>query len=530
MKKLLIAFMMTFVIFSCGSSSANKQIVINLIEEGSTMDTTLMTSQVAGTISSFLNEGLTKVNPETKVVEPALAEKWEVSEDGLEWTIHLKDGLKWSDGSDLTANDFKYAWLRALDPNVASEYAYMLFPIKNGENFNSGKVSSDEVGIEVVDAKTLKVTLENPTPYFDTLLGFATYYPVNQKFVEEKGDNYALEADTLISSGAYVVKSWEHNSSMILEKNPNYYNKDKIDIDTVVIKFIKDSASALNAFKNDEVDLLEITQEQYPEFKDNKNVDLVDTAQVWYLSFNTTNDVLKNAKVRKALLQAIDKETIVSSLFNNINKPVYNFVPSGVGVNGTDGKDFTEQVGTLGAKFNPDEAKQLLAEGLKELGLQSMPKISIIVNDGGLNKKIAETLQENFRVNLGIEVDVELIAFKERLQRMHNANYDIALAGWSADYLDPMTYLDLFVSNSGNNHGKYSNPQYDALIKEAKTTNDPNKRFEAFKKAEEIIAKDVPIAPLFQKKNVFLTNKDKVDGIKFPTFGTQYDISNAKIK
>lgn len=232
MKKLLIAFMMAFVIFSCGSSSANKQIVINLIEEGSTMDTTLMTSQVAGTISSFLNEGLTKVNPETKVVEPALAEKWEVSEDGLEWTIHLKDGLKWSDGSDLTANDFKYAWLRALDPNVASEYAYMLFPIKNGEKFNSGKASSDEVGIEVVDAKTLKVTLENPTPYFDTLLGFATYYPVNQKFVEEKGDTYALEADTLISSGAYVVKSWEHNSSMILEKNPNYYNKDKIDIDT----------------------------------------------------------------------------------------------------------------------------------------------------------------------------------------------------------------------------------------------------------------------------------------------------------
>ena len=140
----------------------------------------------------------------------------------------------------------------------------------------------------------------------------------------------------------------------------------------------------------------------------------------------------------------------------------------------------------------------LLVEELKELGLQSMPKISIIVNDAGLNKKIAETLQENFRVNLGIEVDVELIAFKERLQRMHNANYDIALAGWSADYLDPMTYLDLFVSNSGNNHGKYSNPQYDALIKEAKTTNDPNKRFEAFKKAEEIIAKDVPIAPLFQ--------------------------------
>ena len=530
MKKLLISFLMMFVIFSCGAASNNNKIILNLEEEGPSMDTSLMTDASYGTIASFLNEGLAKVNPDTKQAEPALAENWDISEDGLVWTFHLKSGLKWSDGSNLTAQDFKYAWLRGLDQKTASEYAYILFPIKNAEKFNSGQVSADEVGLEVVDPLTLKVTLENPTPYFATLLGFSTYYPENQKFIEEKGDAYALEADSLISSGAYVMKSWDHNSSITLEKNPNYYNKDNVNIETIVIKFIKDPASALNAFKNEELDVIKLTNEQYSEFKDDKNVDLIDSAQIWYLLFNSQNDVLKNPKIRKAMLLAVDKETIVDTIFNGINKAAYNFVPSGVGINGTDGKDFTEQIGQLGSKFNVEEAKKLLAEGLKEVGLTSMPELSILVNDAGLNKKIVEAIQENLRVNLGINLNVELVAFKERVQRMHNQNFDIVLAGWSADYLDPMTYLDLLVSTSGNNYGKYNNPKYDALIDQAAKTNDQKTRVEAFKQAEQIIADEVPIGPLFQKRTIFLTNKNKVKDITFPTFGPDYYLNNAKIK
>ena len=182
MKKLLISFLMMFVIFSCGAASNNNQIILNLEEEGPSMDTSLMTDASSGTIASFLNEGLAKVNPNTKQAEPALAENWDISEDGLVWTFHL------------TAQDFKYAWLRGLDQKTASEYAYILFPIKNAEKFNSGQVSADEVGLEVVDPLTLKVTLENPTPYFATLLGFSTYYPENQKFIEEKYDGEVVPA------------------------------------------------------------------------------------------------------------------------------------------------------------------------------------------------------------------------------------------------------------------------------------------------------------------------------------------------
>ena len=326
------------------------------------------------------------------------------------------------------------------------------------------------------------------------------------------------------------MKSWDHNSSITLEKNPNYYNKDNIQIETVVIKFIKDPASALNAFKNEELDVIKLTNEQYVEFKDDKNVDLIDSAQIWYLLFNSQNDVLKNPKIRKAILLGVDKETIVDTIFNGINKAAYNFVPSGVGINGTDNQDFTEQIGILGSKFNVEEAKKLLAEGLKEVGLTSMPELSILVNDAGLNKKIVEAIQENLRVNLGINLNVELVAFKERVQRMHNQNFDIVLAGWSADYLDPMTYLDLLVSTSGNNYGKYNNPKYDALIDQAAKTNDQKVRVEAFKQAEQIIADEVPIGPLFQKRTIFLTNKNKVDGIIFPTFGSDYYLNNAKIK
>lgn len=420
MKKLFTILTMLFVLFSCGNSqnSSEKILRINASAEGNTLDVNLLTDNTGVLLHELLSVGLTKYDPNTKKYEPALAESYTVSDDGLVWTFKLRENLKWSDGTDLTVEDFKFSWLRALNPEVASEYAYMLYPIKNAEEYNSGKVSADEVGIKVLDSKTLEVTLHSPTTYFDSLVAFVTYLPVSKAALEKFGDQYSLEADTQIYSGPFKITSWDHNSSMTLEKNENYYDKDGVKFDKVLVSFISDSGASLNAYKNDELDVVLLTTEQAQEFKDSTELQKVDKALVWYIEYNVNNDFLKNVKIRQAISQAVNKEEIVETVFNGVNTAAYSLTPKGVGMNGVS-KDFVEEMnGGFVAKFNPENAKKLFEEGLKELGLESAPKISIILNDSGSNKKIGEAIQEYLRVNLGLEIEIELMTFKERLQRM----------------------------------------------------------------------------------------------------------------
>lgn len=529
-KKILTVLLCSFALFSCGggssSSSSLKKISINVGEEGKTLDPQLLTDNSGGQIHSFLSEGLTKLDASLKA-EPGLAKSWDISENGLVWTFHLRDGIKWSNGDPITANDFKFAWLRALDPNTAAEYAYMFYQIVNAEEYNTGKAKAEDVGIKVIDDKTLEVTLKSPTPYFDSLVAFTTYLPTSEKFFKETGDQFALEADKMLYSGPYILDSWTHNSEMKLTKNPNYYDKDQIKIDEVSIKFIQDSGAELNAFKNEEIDIAKLTSEQYQEFKNDPRVNQVLQATVWYLEFNVKHKALNNPKIRQALLMAVDKEEMIKVTFNDINIPVYSLVPTGVGINGVNG-DFAKEVGEVVPKFNVEKAKQLLAEGLKEEGLEKLPPITMILNDSGSNKKLGETIQEYLRVNLGVDLKIELMAFKERLARMKSGDFDIVLAGWGADYQDPLTFLDLFVTNGGNNHTGYSNPEYDKLIKFAQVESDNVKRTEALIEAEKILARDLPIGVLFQVRRNFIIS-DRVKGAIFPALGAEIVLNKADV-
>lgn len=518
-KKLFTTLFLAFMLISCGAGSSDNGLQVlnyNVGEEGKSLDPQLTTSQSSMQILSFLQEGLAKLDENLQPV-PALAESWEISEDGLTWTFKLKPNLKWSNGDPLTAKDFKYAWMRALEPNNASEYSYMLFPIKNAEEFNSGKAKAEDVAIEVVDDLTLRVTLKAPTPYFDSLVAFVTYVPANEKFVKEQGDNYALEAGNLLSSGPFVLKSWNHNSDMTLVKNDNYYAKDDIKLEQVNLKFIQDSSAELNAFKNEEIDLARLTAAQYQEFKEDSRVQQVLQATVWYLEFNVNNKFLSNKKVRQALLMAIDKEEYIETVSHGINVPAYTLTPKNVGMIGLK-DDFVAEIGDVVPKFNVEKARALLAEGLKELGLEKAPEISLILNDSGSNRLTGEAIQEYIRKNLGIEVKIELMAFKERLARMQSNDFDIVFAGWGADYQDPLTFLDLFVTNGGNNRTGYANPEYDKVIRIAQTSADKNERFEALKKAELILAEDMPIGVLFQVRRNYIVN-EKLKNVVFPAVG-----------
>ncbi len=519
MKKILLLLTVLMVILACGGSKkASAPIAINLRTEPSSIDPQITTDISGGTVDELIMEGLLRKDRNGKSVA-GLAKEWSSTPDGLVWTFKLRDGLKWSNGDPITAKDFRAGWLRALDPKTAAGNANLLYPIKNGEAFNNGKAAADAVGIKVIDDKTLEVTLEAPTPYFDDLITFKAYMPLNEKFFNEAGDKYFLEADKTISSGPYILKEWEHNSHLTFVKNPDYWDAANVKNESIVLKLIDPAAAATN-FKNGEVDITSVTFEQSNEFKGKPELVQANDGGMWYLLFNTKVKPLNNIKVRKALSMAIDKKNLIEKTLDNSEKEVKSFVPGGIGIKGLE-KDFAEEVPTSLPAFNPEEAKKLLAEGLKEEGLDKFPAIEILFGEGVSTKIISEYVQEELKKNLGIEVALKAVKGKERIQRTKQRDYQISLHNWTGDFLDPITYLDLFDSKNANNRGDYTNPKYDELVKKVKSTADPAVRIPAMIEMEKIISEDVPVAVLFQRQKRYLVNP-KVKDITFMSIGGEF--------
>ena len=325
------------------------------------------------------------------------------------------------------------------------------------------------------------------------------------------------------------MESWTHGSEMTFKKNPNYWDNSNVNLETVVYKIIPDNNSALNAFNNKEVDVTAITSEQAKGFKDNPKMVSKNDGSVWYLLFNFNNKTLANLKIRKALLMAIDREGLVNNVLNGYGTAAKTFVPKGIGIKGLNDKDFTEGVPTSILAYNPQEAKKLLEEGLKETGATKFPSMSMLINESGNNKVIAEYIQEQLRKNLGIELSLEAMTAQERFSRMSQKNFDMVFAGWSGDYPDAITYLDLFESSGGNNHGSYKNPQYDALVKTVRSTADQNVRIPALIQIEKIIAEDVPVGVLFHREKQYLVDK-KVNGLGFTPIGREFYFGSLSLK
>ncbi|CAM3153439.1 peptide ABC transporter substrate-binding protein [Streptobacillus felis] len=530
MKKILFVLMAMIAFFSCGASDGStssnpneKVLTYNAVAEGISFDPQILTDGNTMTIHGLVSEGLTYTMPSGEV-KPALAESWEISEDGLTWTFKLRDGIKWSNGEAITADDFVFGWQRALDPKNATEYAYILFPIKNAEKYASGEVAFEEVGIKAIDEKTLEVKLENVTPYFDSLVSFITYMPANRKFAEEKGADYGLEADTLLYSGPYKVVKWDHNTQLELERNEHYYAPESRKIDRYVIKYIADSTAALNAFNNGEIDIVSITTEQLQEYKDDARLKINGLARTFYLAFNLENEIFKNQKIREAISLAVDKEGLIETVFNGAKEASYTFTPKNIGMLGVK-EDFVKELGPTFAKFDAEKAKVLFEEGKKELGITDFLTITFLADERGSNKKIVEKIQEDLRVNLGIELNVEIVTFKERLNRTTARGFDIVLTGWGADYQDPMTFLDLLISKSGNNAPHYYSSEYDALISAALKTTNREERMKNLFEAERLLAKDVPIIPLYQETQLHLVN-EAVKGLEIGSFGIDLHFFN----
>lgn len=482
-------------------------LTINLGSDPETLDPNKASESVGFNILVNTYEGLTRLDENDKAI-PGVAERWEISDDGLTYTFYLREDAKWSDGKPVTAYDFEYSWKRALDPATAADYAYQMYYIKNGEKFNNGEVSADELGIKVIDDKTIQVTLEGPTPWMLEMFAFPTYYPVRKDVVEANPDTWALEADTFICNGPFKVAEWKHNEVVKLVKNENYWGKDRVKLDEINVTLINEATTALAAFEAGDVDIIEdVPSAEIPRLQaESDEFMILPALGTYYYTFNNAKEPVNDERVRKALSLAIDRKAIVETVTKGGQQPATGFVPYGLIVNG---KDFREEGGNYGIDPNRakvEEARRLLAEAGYPDG-KGFPKITIRYNTSEGHKRIAEAIQEMWKKNLNIDVELENIEWKVYLKELEAGNYVVGRIGWLADYAHPMTFLDMWITGSGNNYTNWSDPEYDRLIKEAKMTSDEAKAAELMHKAEDIFMNRMTVMPIYYYTDIIMVKK-----------------------
>ena len=505
------------------SATGEKILSVQVGPDPETIDPALNSAVDGGNMLLHSFECLLTVD-ENGQLAPGQAESYEVSEDGLTWTFHLRDGLKWSDGSDLNANDFVYSWKRVCDPMVAAPYAETVLSMVEGYD-KAIEGDLDALQVAASDDNTLVVTLNAPCSYFGSLAAFATLSPVQQATVEANGDAWATSAETYISNGPFYVSEWVPGSYIMMTKNPYYWNADAIKLDGIKWNLIEDSNAAYSAYQTGEVLMIkDVPTEEIPTLKDNAEFHVDPIIGTYYLSMNLQRDAFKDAKVRKALSLAIDRDYVANTLMQGTYSPAGNLL--GEGWIDTDGKQFKdnanggkEYIDTTDYAADLEEAKQLLADAGYPNG-EGFPTITYTTNDAGYHKVVAEYLQQAW-AELGIDLQVDIVEWASFTPMRRNGDFDVARNGWVGDYSDPSNMLELFYSTNGNNDGKFSNADFDAAIDLSRTTLDADERSQALHTAEDILMEEAGCIPVAYY-NDFWLQSDKITGSWHSPYGYWY--------
>ena len=508
-----------------GSKSASKNGKILTVEEGpdvETIDPALNQSADGANYITMISDNLLRIDKDGKVA-PSMAEKYEVSDDGLTWTFHLRDGLKWSDGSDFTANDFVYSWQRMVDPEVAAPYAETMLGMVEGYKDAIGNPDADgnttttpdrtKLKVEAPDDKTFVVHMSRPTPYFDRLATFAALSPVKQDVVEANPDGWSLDPKTYVSTGPFKLTEWKQGSHILVTKNENYWNKDAVKLDGIKCLLMQDQNAAFSAYESGEASMIKdypvqevTTMQKRPDYKSSPKLGIS------YIDVNNDLDEFKDPKVREALALALDRKYMADTITAGINSPATGFIPDGVV--DWDGSAWADNITDKSAYYDNDnfdanlaKAKELLKEAGHENGA-GLPTMSYTTNDAGFNKKVAEYLQQACK-ELGINVEVNIVEWKSFIPQRRSGNYQIARDGWVMDYNDPSNLLECAYSTNGNNSSRYKNPEYDALLDKAAHETDAKTRFGYLHQAEELLLKDTGVIPLMYQNETYL-QKDNI--------------------
>ena len=516
-KTRFIALSMILLLAACGGDSGgetrvevgNREGVFHFgnHSEPQGLDPHIVTGVPEHHILTALFEGLVTKNPETLEPEPGVAESWDISDDGMTYTFHLRNNAKWSNGDPVTAEDFRWSWQRAISPLLGSEYSYMYYPIENAEAYNLGNEPDfSKVGVSVLDDYTIQVKLNSPTPYFLQLLDHYSMFPVHRATVEKFGSatdrlsQWAREGN-IVTNGAFALTEWQINSHLRVEKSPLYWDADKVKLNAIVFYPTENLVTEERMFRDgqlhrtEEIPLEKIKtyQAEQPEI-----THIAPWIGSYFYMLNTTREPLTDVRVRKALAMAVDRALIADTVTQGVYRASTALVPPGtVGYSPPHLFD-----------YDPEQARQLLAEAGYPGG-QGFPPIDILYNTHEDHRKIAVAIQQMFMQNLNIQVNLVNQEWKVYLDSHNNMNYDISRRGWIGDYVDPYTFLSMYITDGGNNKTGFSNARYDEIVlKEAPAELDRDKRYALYHEAETILLENMPILPIFtyQYKHLFTTS------------------------
>jgi oligopeptide transport system substrate-binding protein len=498
------------------------------------MDSVLAEDTVGFTMINNVNEGLFRLDQEQNPV-PALSDgEPTVSEDGTVYTFKLRDA-KWSNGDTVTAHDFVYAWQRAIGQETASFYGPYIMSgvIKNAVQVNAGELDVNQLGVEALSDNELKVTLEKPVPYFTALMAFPTFYPQNQKFVEEKGADFGKNAENLIFNGPFKMTKWDGVAATewTLEKNEEYWDAENVTLTKINYNTSKDPQAAANAFEAGQADVTPklSTPAVISQYEgDPRLVTWLEPTEFW-LKLNQENKALANKNIRFAISLAFDKDALVNDILQNGSLAANYAVPAGFVKHPETGEDFREANGDMNT-YDAEKAKEYWTKGLAELGVDKL-ELNFLGGDTETSKTVDSFLKDQLQNNLpGLTINLESVPFSVRLDREDTQDYDILHAGWGPDYPDPMTYSDLWLTGGGHNKMSYSSAKYDELVKSAQgeLAAKPAERFEALQEAEKVLFEDAALAPTYQRASNVLVS-DKLEGFTYHIFGPEYSWKFAKL-
>lgn len=525
-----------FSLSGCGSlfspengDSDNESGTLRTYVEGEIPDLNSITATdlFSFSVLSNINEGLYRLDENERPV-PTMAEDVEISDDQLLYTFTLRDGIQWSDGEPVTAEDFRYAWLRAMHPDTAGQYGYLIADfVEGGAELTAGEVEEDEVGIRATGDRNLEVRLINPTPFFLGLTALPLYFPLKQSFVEEQGQDFASGPRSLLFNGPYTLEEFNPSEGAVLQKNPDYWDSQNVAINTIDLRVVTESNTALNLYESGELDTVRLSSEQTDQYRDSPDFVEIPEFGSYYTVFNTENPALSNKNIRQALQLGFDREAYVQAVLGDASIPAGGAVPEGV--SGPGGKTFREFAGDepVGA-FDPKAARELWQRGVGELG--SDPSLQLLTSDNTSGRDTAIFLQGQYQENLGAEVEIDVQPFDAALERQQKGEFQIGCAsGWGADYNDAMTFLDLWTSSSEFNLAAFQNDDYDRLIADARTEPDEWVRAGMLTEAERILLEEgAVLAPTHYRVRVGMDKARVQNPIRHP-YGAELDFKYWKL-
>ena len=488
--------------------------------EMDTMDTTISTTNFTPMNNVF--EGLISYDLTGKLVGADAKSTPKVSEDGLIYTFDIREEANWSNGTPVTAADYLYAWKRMVDPANGSGYAYLFSGIlKNAEAILAGEKNIDELGVEEVGDKTLKVTLEQPVPYFLDLLTIPSYFPQNEAFVTEQKEKYGLDAESTIYNGPFTLADWTaaKGDSWKYIKNDAYWDKDSVKLEEINTQIVKEVGTGINLYESGQLDSIKLSGNFVPQYKNNEDFKTTNKAWIYYLELNQEVPELANKNIRKALMLSIDRQTFTENVLQDGSEPIFGHVPKGLAKNPETGKDFREDAGDIGS-FDVEEAQKAWNEGLKELDKDEIT-IELTTSDSEDSKKLAEFIQSEYQKNLpGITIKVRQMPDNSRLDNVKKGEYQMATTYWLADFADPINFIERF--DTEINRGNYSFADVDQLIEESNQQfNDLSARWETMIQAEKIaLGEHYVDVPIYQTAEPYL-EKSYVKDIYRPVFGSR---------